>query len=35
MRSRGVEFLYVPESYYVEAMERVGEINEDYEELKN
>ncbi len=34
MRSRGVEFLYVPESYYVEAMERVGEINEDYEELK-
>lgn len=34
MRNRGVEFLYVPDSYYEEAMERVGEINEDYEELK-
>lgn len=34
MRSRGVEFLYVPDSYYDEAMQRVGEINEDYEELK-
>ncbi|HET8962400.1 MAG TPA: 4-hydroxyphenylpyruvate dioxygenase [Chitinophagales bacterium] len=34
MRSRGVEFLYVPDSYYEEAIQRVGEINEDYEELK-
>lgn len=34
LRKRGVEFLYVPEVYYVEAMERVGAINEDYEELK-
>ncbi len=34
MRNRGVEFLYVPDSYYDEAVERVGEIKQDYEELK-
>lgn len=34
LRSRGVEFLYVPENYYTEAAERVGKIDEDYEDLK-
>jgi 4-hydroxyphenylpyruvate dioxygenase len=34
MRDRGVEFLYVPESYYVDLLERVGEIDEDIELLK-
>jgi 4-hydroxyphenylpyruvate dioxygenase len=34
LRSRGVEFLYVPETYYETVPERVGTINEDLEELK-
>jgi 4-hydroxyphenylpyruvate dioxygenase len=34
MRDRGVEFLYVPDSYYVDLLERVGEIDEDIELLK-
>ncbi|MEQ8426063.1 MAG: VOC family protein, partial [Cyclobacteriaceae bacterium] len=34
LRERGVEFLYVPETYYEDVMDRVGEINEDLEELK-
>jgi 4-hydroxyphenylpyruvate dioxygenase len=34
MRDRGVEFLYVPDSYYVNLHERVGEIDEDMELLK-
>ena len=34
MRSRGVEFLYVPEVYYDNILERVGEIDEDLEPLK-
>ena len=34
LRERGVEFLYVPENYYSEAAERVGKIDEDYEDLK-
>ena len=34
LRKRGVEFLYVPEIYYDEAIDRVGEINEEVEELK-
>ncbi|MBL4625171.1 MAG: 4-hydroxyphenylpyruvate dioxygenase [Flavobacteriales bacterium] len=34
MRDRGVEFLYVPESYYNGLLERVGEIDEDVEVLK-
>ena len=34
LRKRGVEFLYVPENYYEEAMERVGKINEEISELK-
>ena len=29
MRDRGVEFLYVPENYYDDLLERVGEIDED------
>ena len=34
MRDRGVEFLYVPDSYYNDLIERVGEIDEDVEVLK-
>jgi 4-hydroxyphenylpyruvate dioxygenase len=34
MRERGVEFLYVPESYYDDLLERVGDIDEDVEVLK-
>lgn len=34
MRDRGVEFLYVPESYYEDLLERVGKIDEDVEILK-
>ena len=34
MRDRGVEFLYVPEEYYDDLLERVGEIDEDVEVLK-
>ena len=34
MRSRGVEFLYVPETYYDDLLERVGQIDEDVEVLK-
>ncbi|MGW8121341.1 4-hydroxyphenylpyruvate dioxygenase [Roseivirga echinicomitans] len=34
LRSRGVEFLYVPEIYYDNILDRVGEIDEDLEPLK-
>jgi 4-hydroxyphenylpyruvate dioxygenase len=34
LRKRGVEFLYVPDTYYEDVMERVGSINEDLKELK-
>lgn len=34
MRDRGVEFLYVPETYYDDLLERVGDIDEDVEVLK-
>ncbi|RPD98565.1 4-hydroxyphenylpyruvate dioxygenase [Aureibaculum marinum] len=34
MRERGVEFLYVPETYYDDLLERVGKIDEDVEVLK-
>jgi 4-hydroxyphenylpyruvate dioxygenase len=34
MRKNGVDFLYVPEVYYETVTERVGEIEEDMEELK-
>ena len=34
LRSRGVEFLYVPEVYYDNILDRVGEIDEDLEPLK-
>ena len=34
MRDRGVEFLYVPDEYYDDLIERVGEIDEDVEVLK-
>jgi 4-hydroxyphenylpyruvate dioxygenase len=34
LRKRGVEFLRVPDTYYEEVITRVGEINEDYKDLK-
>lgn len=34
LRRRGVEFLYVPETYYDDVLDRVGEIQEDLEALK-
>ncbi len=34
LRARGVEFLYVPDSYYEDVIKRVGKINEDLHELK-
>lgn len=34
MRDRGVEFLYVPDTYYDDILERVGEIDEDIDLLK-
>lgn len=34
MRDRGVEFLYVPDEYYDDLLERVGAIDEDVEVLK-
>jgi len=34
MKSRGVEFLHVPEVYYEDLLERVGEIKEEIEAIK-
>ena len=34
LKSRGVEFLYVPTNYYDDLLERVGEIDEDIDALK-
>jgi 4-hydroxyphenylpyruvate dioxygenase len=34
LRRRGVEFLYVPDNYYEDVLDRVGNINEDLAELK-
>lgn len=34
MRDRGVEFLYVPDTYYDDLRDRVGEIDEDIETIK-
>jgi 4-hydroxyphenylpyruvate dioxygenase len=35
MRRRGVEFLYVPEVYYEDLLDRVGSIEEDLQPLKD
>jgi 4-hydroxyphenylpyruvate dioxygenase len=34
MRANGVDFLYVPDTYYEDVLERVGEIEENIEDLK-
>ncbi|MCB0516405.1 MAG: 4-hydroxyphenylpyruvate dioxygenase [Chitinophagales bacterium] len=34
LRRRGIEFLYVPDTYYEDVLDRVGEIEEDLEALK-
>ena len=34
LRERGVEMLYVPDSYYDTIIDRVGKISEDIKELK-
>ena len=33
LKSRGVEFLKIPESYYADVLDRVGKIDEDLEPL--
>jgi len=35
LRDRGVEFLHVPDTYYDDLLERVGEINEDINALRS
>jgi 4-hydroxyphenylpyruvate dioxygenase len=35
LRDRGVEFLYVPETYYETVLDRVGEIDEDLKPLQD
>ena len=34
LKNRGVDFLYVPDNYYDDVLDRVGEIDEDLEPLK-
>ena len=34
LRDRGVDFLYVPEVYYDDLLDRVGAIDEDIEDLR-
>lgn len=34
LRNRGMEFLYVPDAYYEDVLDRVGTIEEDIRELK-
>lgn len=34
LRRRGMEFLYVPDNYYEDILDRVGKIDEDLKELK-
>jgi len=34
LKARGVDFLYVPDSYYNDVLDRVGEIEEDLEPLR-
>ncbi|NJN43148.1 MAG: 4-hydroxyphenylpyruvate dioxygenase [Flammeovirgaceae bacterium] len=34
LRKRGVEFLYVPDNYYEEVVDRVGDIDESMDDLK-
>lgn len=34
LRANGVEFLYVPEVYYEDVLDRVGKIDEDIEDLR-
>jgi 4-hydroxyphenylpyruvate dioxygenase len=34
LRKRGVEFLYVPDNYYSDVLDRVGTIDEDLKELQ-
>jgi 4-hydroxyphenylpyruvate dioxygenase len=34
LKARGVDFLYVPENYYDDILDRVGYIDEDIEQLK-
>lgn len=34
LRKRGIDFLYVPDTYYEDVLDRVGTINEDLQDLK-
>lgn len=35
LRRRGVDFLYVPDNYYEDLLDRVGDIDEDLQDLKD
>jgi len=35
LQNRGIEFLNIPETYYETLLDRVGEIDEDLEPLKD
>ncbi|MFQ5448067.1 MAG: 4-hydroxyphenylpyruvate dioxygenase, partial [Saprospiraceae bacterium] len=35
LRANGVDFLYVPDNYYEDVLDRVGHIDEDIEDLKD
>ncbi|MFT5336168.1 MAG: 4-hydroxyphenylpyruvate dioxygenase [Sphingobacteriales bacterium] len=35
LRKRGIDFLYVPDNYYEDLLERVGDIDEDLADLKD
>ena len=34
LRKRGIEFLYIPETYYDDVLDRVGEIDENLDDLR-
>ncbi len=34
LRRRGVEFLHVPDTYYDDLQDRVGDVQEDFEAIK-
>ena len=34
LRNRGIEFLYVPDTYYEDLLDRVGDIQEDVADLE-
>ena len=35
LKRRGVEFLHVPDTYYEDLLQRVGEVKEDFQAIRN